>query len=72
MSDFILKMSVFILKMSDSVLKTACFTQRLGMNQIDILVIHDVDKMHFPEPGIAHHMGQLYSSGAGSGEYNVA
>lgn len=37
--------------------------QRLGMNSIDILVIHDLDKMHFPEAGIAHHMGQLYTSG---------
>ena len=37
--------------------------QRLGMNSIDILVIHDLDGMHFPEPGIAHHMGQLYTGG---------
>ena len=34
--------------------------QRLGMNKIDILVIHDLDGMHFPDAGIAHHMGQLY------------
>ena len=28
-----------------------------------MLVIHDLDKMHFPEAGIAHHMGQLYGGG---------
>jgi aryl-alcohol dehydrogenase-like predicted oxidoreductase len=32
--------------------------QRLGMNHIDVLVIHDLDSMHFPPSGIAHHMGQ--------------
>ena len=37
--------------------------QRLGMNKIDILVIHDLDGMHFPDVGIAHHMGQLYTGG---------
>jgi aryl-alcohol dehydrogenase-like predicted oxidoreductase len=41
--------------------------QRLGMNKIDILVIHDLDAMHFPEAGISYHLSQLFTSGARAG-----
>ena len=38
--------------------------QRLGMNRIDLLVIHDLDYWHHQvEPKVAAHLGQLATSG---------
>lgn len=38
--------------------------QRLGMNRIDLLVIHDLDYWHFGvEPKVAAYLGQLATSG---------
>lgn len=49
--------------------------QRLGMNSIDLLVIHDLDLMHFTPEQAAHHRSILTTSGVhaleelkGSGE----
>lgn len=37
--------------------------QRLGMNRVDTLVIHDLDRAHFTEGQVGHHLNNLFSSG---------
>lgn len=36
---------------------------RMGMNTVDLLLIHDLDHMHFEEAQLGHHLTQLFTSG---------
>jgi len=37
--------------------------QRLGMNKLDTVIIHDLDCFHFTDAQLTHHQGQLFTSG---------